>query len=347
MHGYFHITRRFKMKVNYLGLILVASVALAGCSGSSSSSSSSTPTKVAITSANQSAVTKSAINSATQSFGSSYASLAGGVQTSTSPSNNRTLFDVADFALQKMAQQQSAPAYVIGTVTTTQCTISGNYSVDSTATNFTMTFNSCVDTTNGPVSNGTISITNVSSTATTFSATLGFNFTITSSGTTALSLVGGFTLTETGKGTAAQINTLSGTSLVLTTSGGSFSLTGATANGFNFTDTFNNDGSTPVVHSNDINFAVAVTDNVTPANSFAYSALTTPGKPLVKSSADTYLRSGQIVVTGDASTAIRITILPTSGSNIAGTSTGQVQVELSTNSGSTWGTPTIYTWATL
>jgi hypothetical protein len=341
------------MKAKFIGIVLLSGGILAGCSGGSGGSAS-TPATATINPTNQAAVTKSALSTATQNFNSGFASSVGGVQTSTNADNDRMLFNFADFALQKMAQKQSTTASLSGAVAvpTTPCGISGTYSIDTdgtattTGTYWKGTANNCVEFTNGPVENGTIYITGISSSATSFSATLALNFTET--GTTTLSAVGGFTLTETGKGTATQINTLSGTSLVFSTSAGSFSLTGAAGtSGFNFTDTFNNNATTPVVHSNDINFAVAVTDKVTPANSFAFSALTSVGNPLVKSSAYTYLRSGQIVVTGDASTAIRVTILPASSTNLAGTSTGQLTIELSTDGGKTWGTATTKTWGTL
>lgn len=344
------------MKAKIIAIVLLAGGILAGCGGGSGGSAG-TPATVTINSTNQATVTKSALSVATQNLGSSLAASVGGVQTSTSPSNDRILFNMADFALQQMAQNPSTTTNVSGVVTTTNCSSSGTSSVDTdgtastAATYWTATYNNCVFTGSAYVYNGTISITGISSTSSAFSATLAFNFNATSGGTTVSNLVGGFTLTETGKGTATQINTLSGTSLVLSASSGSFSLTGAAGtNGFNFTDTFNSNAvntTTPVIHSNAINFAVAITDKVTPANSFAFSALTTVGQPLVKSSAENYLRSGQIVVTGAASTAIRVTILPASSTNLAGTSTGQLTIELSTDGGKTWGTATTKTWGTL
>ena len=213
------------------------------------------------------------------------------------------------------------------------------------------TAHSCQEFANGPVGDGTIYITGISSTSSAFSATLALNYTETTNGTTTLSAVGGFTISETNKGTAAQVNTLSGTSLVFSTPTASFSLTGAAGtSGFNFTDTFNSNAvntTTPVVHSYDINFTVALTNNVTPANSFTFSELTTAGNPLVKSSADSYLSNGQIVVTGNASSAIKVTILPKSSSNPAGTINGQLTIELRNTVDNSWGTATTKTWVTL
>ena len=338
----------------YIGIALLAGSALSGCGGGSSNGGTAAPATVTINASNQAAIAKAAASLGTQNY-SGFASSVGGVQTSVSTGSDRMLFNFADNVIQKLEQKkQSVPASVAGIapVPTTLCNISGSYSIDTDGTAGTSgtymyaTANNCEDFA-GVIESGTVKISGINSSSG-FSATLDLNFTETTNGKITLQAIGGFTLLETGKGTATQVNTLSGTSLLFATDTASVTLTGAPgASGFNFTDTFNNNYTTPVIHSTVIGFTVAFTDKVTPTNSFSFSEQTTAGKPFVKYSTEGYLRSGQIVVVGASMTAIRVTILPTSGANVAGTSTGQLTIELSTDGGTNWGTPVTKTWATL
>jgi len=342
------------MKAIYISVILLAGGMLTGCGGGSSSGGTTTPATVTINASNQAAVARAAASLGTQNF-SSFASTVGGVQTSVNPGSDRMLFNFADYVIQKLEQKkQSVPASVAGIapVPTTPCNISGSYSIDTDGTANTSgtymyaTANNCEDFA-GVIESGTVKISGINSSSG-FSATLDLNFTETINGKITLQAIGGFTLLETGKGTATQVNTLSGTSLLFATDTASVTLTGAPgASGFNFTDTFNNNSTTPVIHSNVIGFTVAFTDKVTPANSFSFSEQTTAGKPLVKYSTEGYLRSGQIVVSGAASTAIRVTILPLSGTNPAGSVNGQLTLELDLGNGSGFGQAVNKTWATL
>ena len=123
------------MNAKHIGILLLAGVALAGCGGGGGGGSG-TPATVTINSTNQVAVAKSALNTATQNFNSGFASTVGGVQTSSGSDSDRMLFNFADFALQKMAQYQSASASVSGAVAvpTTSCGISGTYSIETDGT---------------------------------------------------------------------------------------------------------------------------------------------------------------------------------------------------------------------
>lgn len=334
------------MKAKYIGLILLAGATLAGCGGSSSSSApASSAAKVTITAQNQSSVTSAAINASNLNLGSGFAAAAGGVQTSTNSNDDRLLFNVADYAVQRMANSQTSPMSVIGVATTYNCLVSGTYTVDTdNATYYKETDTNCLDYANGTTYNGHIYITGVSNTSSTFTASLDLDFTMAPSSGSALKFIGGFNLSQTGKGTAARTDSLQGTSLVLSLGTVSFSMTN-----FNFQSTYNNNSTTPIVYNNNINYTIGLVDTANTASNFSFGFATTQNNLLVKSSALTYISTGQFVVTGDASTALRVTFLPTSGSNFAGTSSGLIKLEISTDGGATYPTAnaTTKTWATL
>jgi hypothetical protein len=331
-------------KINLILVSLAILAGAAGCSGGGSSGGG-TPvaSKVTINASNQSAVTNAALSAATQNMGKGFASVAGGVQTSTNSNTDRILFNAADVALQRMALHQSTPISVIGAVTTTPCTISGNFTVDTdSATYYKETDNNCVDATGGPTYNGHFYITGISNTTTAFSAAMDFNLTVVTNGTTTLSLVGGFSLSESGRTSAARVDTMQGPGFVVTAGTVSFSLTN-----FNFVSTYNDNSTSPIIYHDNVNYTVGLIDTANPATNFLFSFATTQNNLMVNNSTLTYPVSGQFVVTGDASTALRVTFLPTSGGNTAGTSTGLIQLELSSDGGATYPTSTTKTWATL
>jgi hypothetical protein len=331
------------MKTKYIGILLIG-VALSGCGGSGSSSSvpTSTAPKVAITSTNQSTITNTAINSATSQLASnSSLSIVGGVQTSTTPSNDPVLTQWADFAFNHIANQQNMPAGVAGAVTSYNCgstAASGTYTVDTDNTTYiTFTFNSCVlgsSTTNGTMSLSGVSITkNTAGVITAISANFSFDLTTvttTTSGSVTYKLVGGFNIAATGIKTTSRKDSISGTTL-----SASVGTKYATLSNFSFTSTYDNTTTTPSTSST-IDYTYA-SDLI--AAAFDFHTV----NALVKNYFDTYPRSGQVIISGANSTAVKVTVVSTDAN--AGTSTGTVQLQLSSDGGATYGTAVTKTWA--
>ena len=326
------------MKSFNIGLLLFAVGLIAGCGGSGGSSAGA-PAKVTINSSNQATVANIAVSVAGQNLAGTNANFVGGVQTSTDSKNSRLLFNMADFGLQQMAQQDSLPAGVIGAVVTTSCVNGGNYSIDtdtqlaSTRTYYKATYNNCV--TGAITRNGTMNITNVSHTDP-LTATFDFNLTTTITGAAPFTMVGGFNISAAGVGTAARTDSLSGTSIAITDGTSTFALTN-----FSFSSAYNPNAS-PIIFSNNVNYTVSVTD---PSFNASFSIATTA--TIEHSSSDFYPRAGQVVVSGDANTALKITILASSTGHTAGTSTGQLTLETSSDGGATYTTSTTTQWSAL
>lgn len=326
------------MKTNYIGLILLAAAALAGCSGgsSSSSASSSTATKVSITSTNESTITNSAVNQATQSLAGSTLSNVGGVQTSSTPLGDHVLNNVANFAFTKLAEHQSAPMSVAGAIVGTYtCTTSGTITLDTDGssttpyTYFTINYNNCIES--GITQNGSVSLTNITSTPSTnptsISATFTFNYTISNASTSA-GIYGDFTIAATGIKSASRTDSISGTSLNF-----KYGAKYETLTNFAFTSSYDD---TTVTHgySDTVNYSFA--SDVILAG-FDFQTVTA----LVRNYGDVYPRSGQVIISGASSTKLRVTVV--SGDVNAGTSTGTVTLELDQGTG--YGSPVTKTWA--
>lgn len=331
------------MKTKLITYLFFASTILAGCGGGSSSGSGAAPVaaKVTITTNNQAMVTGAAINAASTNLGAGFASFAGGVQTTNSNSNkDRVLFNVADYAMKRMNQHKNAPASVVGAATTNNCIVSGTYTVDSGTDYYKETDNNCSDTA-GYVYNGHFYITGVVSTPSTFSATMDFDLQYKNNSTTLLALLGSFTISEIAMGTAAQIDELIGSNISVSSGTMTFAMTN-----FDFKSTYNNNNTTPVITNDFTNYTVSFNDT-NPANSaynFSMDFATNPNNLIIQSDQETYIRTGEFVVKGDASTALKVIILPTSGANIAGTSTGLVTLAISIDGGSTYPTTNTQTW---
>ena len=327
-------------------ILLLAISALAGCGGGGSSGSAgattSTAAKVSITTSNQSTITNAAVKSATQNLTSGYLTTVGGVQTSTTPTNERVLSQWTDFAFKKMAEHQSSPPTVAGAVTTSACD-SGNISFDTDGsgtaapTYFTISFNNCVLGTT--TANGTLALSNLAITyntatpkaATSISATFTFNLTA-SNASTSVGMYGGFNIAATGIGSVSRTDSISGTSFNVKV-GSKYE----TLSNFAFTSSYNDSGLTHG-YSDTVDYSFA--SDVILAGFDFHTIM-----PLVRNYLDSYPRSGQVEITGANSTKLKVTVV--SGSFSAGSSSGTVELQLSQDGGLTYGAAVIKTWAQL
>lgn len=334
-----------EMKTKYIGLIMIVGAVLAGCGGSSSSSSgvtSSTASKVSINTSNQSTITNSAVNSATQSLGGSSLSYVGGVQTSSTPTADHVLSNLTNFAFKKIAEHQSAPLSVSGVVVSTYtCATSGNITFDTDGSNstpftyFTIAYNNCVES--GITQNGTLSLSNLSilpssGTPTSISATFAFNYTISNSSTSA-GIYGGFTIAATGINSATRSDSITGTSLNFKYGSQYETLT-------NFAFVSNYDDTPNVNHgySDTVNYTFA-SDVILAGFDFNTTS------PLVRNYGDVKPRNGEVVITGANSTKLKVTVV--SSDPNAGTLSGTVELRLSQDGGTTYGSAVTKTWTQL
>lgn len=331
------------MRSNLLVVLLLAMATLAGCSGSSSSSSnptSSTVSKVSITSGNQSTITNAAINSATQNLAGSNLAYVGGVQTSTTPTNERVFSKWTDFAFKKLVEHQSTPLSVSGAVTSSACTTSGNITFDTDGssttayTYFTLSFNNCVES--GTTANGTISLSNLNripstGTPTSISAKFTFNLTV-SNASTSSGIYGGFDIAATGINSTTRIDSISGTSFNFKY-GSQFE----TLTNFAFTSSYD-DTTTSHGYSDTVHYTFA--SDVILAG-FDFTTVTA----LVRNFGDVYPRSGQVIITGANLTKLKATIDDTDVNK--GTASGHVLLQLSQDNGANYGTAVPKTWTEL
>ncbi len=309
------------------GLRLIAvlglAIGLAACGGGGSSSSGSSAstvptTPVSITTSNQNAVAGAAIGTMTGGI-SAYGM---GVQTSgTAASAVGAALEINKISRAAVQRLQNATAMVVGTQYSVPCNYSGTATEtinDSTGA-ITITFSSCVDTI-GETVNGSIAMSALTTTSTTMSYTMTFNVTISCSCSDAGSIVGDMTYTGN---ISTGAYTISGTSLTVTDSTGAHSLR-------NYSITCDVSGNmtsvTYTVASANISGSVTV-------------AMTTP----ITYGSGTYPNGGVLTITGANSTVLKVTIL---GDETAAANS-QVELQLSTNGGTTWGTPVYVTWATL
>jgi hypothetical protein len=326
-------------------ILLLAISAFSGCGGSGGSSTSSGPAPLApvtITSTNAPTVTAAAFASASLKVNSLSPM---GVQTTTSSTDDRILYQLNDFALKKFAEHQNTPMSVTGTVTASASCITGDATSGtlsfisdgtgpSNSTYVTFTFTNCkLSASSTTTVNGTFGITGLAATASTQSATVSINLTITTTGYSTIKYVGGYTLTATGVNTATRNDALTGSSLVFSLG----SLNESLSN-FSFSSTYND--VTPSSYSDSVSYTIS--SDFT-GGSFTFATIT----PIVRNYGELYPHSGQVVISGANSSKLRATILATSGSNIAGTSSGQITLEISTDNGTSWTLLSTQTWATL
>lgn len=339
------------MNAKQLGIILLAVGVLSACGGSGSTgATSSTVAKSAITASNQSTITNSAISAATQSLGASTLSNVGGVQTTSTPTSDHVLSDLANSAFNNIANHQNTALTVSGAITTVTpnpCTTSGNITFDTDGSNvapvtpytyFTISYNNCVAggiTQNGTVSLSNLNITGTAPNITAISATFAFNYTI-SNATTSAGIYGGFTIAATGINTTTRVDSISGTSLNFKY-GSKFE----TMTNFAFTSTYDN---TVLSHGYSDTVDYTFASDVILAG-FDFKTI----NPLVRNVGDVKPRSGQVIITGANNSKLRVTVLPYDASTnpSAGTMSGKVTLELDQGTGLGYGSAVTKTWTQL
>lgn len=308
------------------GLTLI--ISLAACGGGNSSSSSGNgitlPTApVTITPTNAPQVAGAAVDAA---FGGT--SLPTGVQTSApAPSAVATVQKVSRIghgAVQRIVTQSTTPATVTGVVQSFPCTLNGTVSFDTAATtSVTMTFNNCSDFA-GETINGTLSMSGYSSTPPTEAFDVVYNLTIaTTSPANTLTAKGDMHLV---------INLTTG---AMTMSGASLSMgnTDATLGNFglqNYTIAFDATGNVTTM---------TFTFASTAINGTAIFDMTTP----FVFGAGMFPSSGAATITGANSTKLKLTVLGDESAPVG----SQVKLELSTDNGATYASPTYVTWASI
>jgi len=263
----------------------------------------------------------------------------GGVQTSTTPTNERLMSQWSDFAFQKIAEHQNSPLTVAGAVISTTACDSGNFTLDTDGssttpyTYFTISFNNCV--LSGTTANGTIALSNLNrlpstGTPTSISARFTFNFTVANASTSA-GIYGGFDIAATGIGSVSRKDSITGTSFNIKVASKY-----ETLSNFAFTSSYDNTGTHGYSDTVDYSFASDVI-----LAGFDFHTI----MPLVRNYLDSYPRSGQVEITGANSTKLRVTVVSTDPS--PGTASGTVTLELSQDGGLHYGAPVTRTWTQL
>lgn len=164
---------------------ILLSLGLVACGGGSGGSSETNPpatstTPVAITATNAPTVASTTINSPANAMGSSgYSSSPLAVNTVAPRTLSRLTLD----AKQQTLAVLSKPQFSATLVQTTNCAISGSKTVDTPigGTSVAVTFNNCSDTA-GEAMNGTMLLTNITSSATSFSATSSVDLVVATTG---------------------------------------------------------------------------------------------------------------------------------------------------------------------
>lgn len=317
---------------NLSGLRLIAifgmTLGLAACGGGDSAPASggvALPTApVTITSTNQGQVAGAVVDTAIEG----YALSATGVQSST---GTKSAVDVAlrvgqlaGTAAKQIAAQAEAPATATGVVRTYDCLISGTYTIDITmdaTTSATSTYTSCSNAA-GETVNGTMIMSNINFNAAgsivSFDAT--FNLSFTSSGGSATATGDMHQATDP----TTNDTTISGSSLTFTDS-----VYGNEAMQ-NYSITTDINGNTTAMTFTYASSALGGTATFNLVTRFMYNL------------GSMFPNTGSGMVTGGNSTKLKVTVL--GDENAAG---NQVQLELSTDNGATYGAPAYVTWASI
>ena len=297
-------------------------IGLTACGGGGGSSSggggASLPaTPVTITVQNKAAVAGAAVDAAIG--GMSMSAL--GVQTSASePSGVAAAVKVGKIgqtAVQRVTQS-TGRGTVTGTTYSYPCTISGTYSEDVGTTSATLTFSNCSDTA-GDVMNGSLTITNMASTSTTLTFDMNFNLTFTCSCGSTGSVKGDMHVVAN---TSTGAMTISGSSLTTTDSAnGNMGLQ-------NYSITMDASGNITAMTFTFASTVIIGTATFTMTTPFVFSGGNFPS-------------SGAAIISGASSTKLRVTVLGNEYAPVG----SQVKLELSTDNGATYGTPSYVTWA--
>lgn len=277
--------------------ILAAGLVACGGGGAPASTTPTTaPTSpVAITATNAPNITGAGFQAVT--IGADATLLAAGVQTSstTTTPNSRLLSELVAGIANILETQSSVSASVTGVVGTNVCAnTGGTYTIAITSsTSGTITFVNCQLVLNGPIINGTASITNFVPNT---SGTVSLNVTLTTAGVTK-TITGGFSYTKASTATTSTV-TLTGsgtTSLTITTGTRTDVLTS-----FSFVSVFT---SATAIYTDTVSFTLSST-------AIGGSVVFTTVTPFQTNAANIYPHTGVAHITSAAGPAsLHITVL--------------------------------------
>lgn len=306
---------------------ILLSFGLAACGGGSSETVGPPPTStsaVAINATNAPTVASTAIqNPANVMAGSSLSGSPLAVNTLSPRMLSRFALDAKPQTLRLLSAPRVSPALV----ETTNCLISGSKTIDAATdgTSIAITFNNCSDTT-GQVVNGSMSLTNIVISATSFSATSSIDLTITTTGYPTVSFVGTYNFATTDTATESTLS-LTGSSYSITVGSNV-----TTLSNFSFTETYT---LATDLYSSTSNYTLASTE-------LGGSVTVTTIDPIQQYGSRLYPFAGQYTVTGANNSKIRVTIL--GDETHAG---DDILIELDENGDNTYETTILRDWNAL
>ncbi len=274
--------------------VLMAGLVACGGDGGASSSPASTPTApVGITSANAASVT-----------GASFR-------------NNQSPADLTANIAQILAA---------ATAGTTDCAAGGSYTLTLTGiSSATITLSQCQQVANGPIFDGTVSLTNVIRNGNVTSGTVSLDVTIARTGAPTARIVGSyaFTVTTTGQTTAME---LTGSSMTITVG----------TNNYVFTSFSFSSSLASGVYTNSVNFTLSSTV-------LGGSVTFTTTTPFLRNAANVYPHAGVAHIVGAGGSNLRVTVL--GNETLAGGQ--QVRIEVDADGDSVYETILTTSWAAL
>lgn len=313
-------------------LSILLSIGLVACGGGGggggSSGTSSTPaaptTPLAINATNAPTVASTTINSPANIITSS------GFSTSPLGMNTAAARILSSYSLdakQQILKSPSNPQFSPALVETTNCLSGGSKTIDTdlAGTSIAITFNNCSDTP-GDVLNGTMLLTNVVWSATSFSASSSIDLVIASTGNPTARFVGTYNFATT--------DTTTESSVVMTSTSYSIIIGSnvTTISNFSFTESYT---IATDLYSSTSNYTLASTE-------LGGSVTVTTIDPMQQRGIRLYPFAGQFIVTGANNSKIRVTIL--GDETHAG---DDVQIDLDENGDNTYERTILRDWSAL
>jgi hypothetical protein len=322
---------QFTMRIGVLqgavgALLATVLVACGGGGGGDSGGGAGTLTApsapVAVTATNAPAVAATAISGVANVIASGGLVAADTSATAVPP---RSISRITVDAVKRAQDYLSAPQTVTGAVQTFSCAVSGNVTITDSATSLVMTFNNCSDYV-GEMINGTLSITGITGTSTSFSGSFSADLTIVDTGYPTIQIVGGYNFSVT----------YSGSDYTSTVAGTSFSVIDGTnvttLSNFDFSESYTASTS---LYSATANYTLAATEiggsvtvqTLSPVQQYAYRF---------------YPFAGQLQATGTGNSRVRVTIL--GDETHAG---NDVNIEVDADGNGSYETTISHDWSTL